>query len=167
MGNVASACNALGRYQEAYWLGMAVLRRKRTLLGPDHLDTIVAMENLATSYGGIGKHEKACELQRQVLERRKTLLGEEHPDTLLATRNLLRRLMELKEVDEYGTLLQTAVRLHEIVLGGTNYKTRRLQDELAKLTGQCSGDSLPLVPPPEVPISRGPHLGSRKAQWAR
>ncbi|KAJ7921628.1 P-loop containing nucleoside triphosphate hydrolase protein, partial [Mycena leptocephala] len=80
--------NQAGKYTEAADLRMAVLEKRKQLLGEDHPDTLIAMANLAVTYWGLKEFKKAEKLQVVVWEKRKQLLGDDHPDTLRAMRNL-------------------------------------------------------------------------------
>ncbi|KAJ7840619.1 P-loop containing nucleoside triphosphate hydrolase protein, partial [Mycena leptocephala] len=77
-----------GRSEEAKELDLAVLEKRKQVLGDDHLDTLRAMGNLASTYNRLGKFEQAEELGVVVLEKRKQVLGDAHPDTLQAMANL-------------------------------------------------------------------------------
>ena len=61
---------------------MLALRRK--VLGPEHPDTLRAMNNLAISYSDAGRRDEALKLREEVLTLRRKVLGPEHPDTLMA-----------------------------------------------------------------------------------
>ena len=55
---------------------------KKTVLGPEHPDTLTSMHNLASTYRDQGRWTEAEKLFVQVMETEKTVLGPEHPDTL-------------------------------------------------------------------------------------
>ncbi|KAF8146008.1 hypothetical protein K438DRAFT_2095951, partial [Mycena galopus ATCC 62051] len=55
MANLAAICCKLGRYQEAEPLEGTVLEQWKELLGTDHPDTLLAMENLATASNQLGR----------------------------------------------------------------------------------------------------------------
>ncbi|KAK7002462.1 FabD/lysophospholipase-like protein [Favolaschia claudopus] len=77
-----------GRCSDAEGLQVAVLDSRKRLLGEEHPDTLLSMDNLARTYSDQGRWSDAEGLQVAVLESRKQLLGEEHPDTLLSMNNL-------------------------------------------------------------------------------
>ena len=60
----------------------------KRILGEEHPDTLVSMNNLASSYSDLGRRTEALGLGEKVLEMSKRILGEEHPDTLLYQDNL-------------------------------------------------------------------------------
>ncbi|KAJ7857990.1 hypothetical protein B0H13DRAFT_1902056 [Mycena leptocephala] len=70
------------RSEEAKELDLAVLEKRKQVLGDDHLDTLHAMSDLALTYQKLGKFHKAEELQVVVLQKQKQFLGDDHPDTL-------------------------------------------------------------------------------------
>ncbi|KAJ7820288.1 hypothetical protein B0H13DRAFT_2451872 [Mycena leptocephala] len=77
-----------GRSEEAKELDLAVLEKRKQVLGDDHPDTLLAMGNLASTYCDLGNFHKAQELEVVVLEKRKQVHGDDHPDTLQAMGNL-------------------------------------------------------------------------------
>ncbi|KAJ7904121.1 hypothetical protein B0H13DRAFT_2274711 [Mycena leptocephala] len=78
----------MGRSEEAKGLYLAVLKKRKQVLGDDHPDTLRTMGNLASTYWHLGKFQQAEELQVVVLEKRKHDLGDDHPDTLRYMGNL-------------------------------------------------------------------------------
>jgi serine/threonine protein kinase/tetratricopeptide (TPR) repeat protein len=56
--------------------------------GPDHPDTLAAMNNLAQSYADLGRHADALRLHEQTLALLTAKLGPDHPDTWLSMNNL-------------------------------------------------------------------------------
>ena len=54
------------------------------VLGEDHPDTLVSMNNVAETYWHQGRTEEAARLHEKVLERRRQILGEDHPNTLVS-----------------------------------------------------------------------------------
>ncbi|KAK7016820.1 hypothetical protein R3P38DRAFT_3561758 [Favolaschia claudopus] len=77
-----------GRWGDSDILYSTVLEARRRLLGEEHPDTLLSMNNLALTYGSQGRWTDAEGLQVSVLESWKRLLGEEHPDTLTSLNNL-------------------------------------------------------------------------------
>jgi tetratricopeptide (TPR) repeat protein len=60
----------------------------RQALGPDHPETLAAMDDLAMSNYEQGKYTEAESLCAVALEGRRRVLGMEHPDTLLSMSNM-------------------------------------------------------------------------------
>jgi len=67
---------------------MRVLREKKKLLGEDHPNALLIMNNLASMYEEQGKLKEAEELEVQVIEGSEKALGREHPFTLTSIANL-------------------------------------------------------------------------------
>jgi hypothetical protein len=53
----------------------------KQILGVEHPDTLMSMNNLAVTYSNQGRNVEAAALKEEVLEKRKQILGVEHPDT--------------------------------------------------------------------------------------
>jgi serine/threonine protein kinase/tetratricopeptide (TPR) repeat protein len=60
---------------------------RREVLGPEHPDTLKAIDSLAMLFGYAGKYAEAEPLFRDTLEARRRLLGPEHADTLWSLHN--------------------------------------------------------------------------------
>ena len=76
---------------EAEALYRKTLELRSKVLGPEHPDTLISMNNLAILLADRGDRKwfpDASALQRIVLEVRKKVLGEESPDTLRSMHNL-------------------------------------------------------------------------------
>lgn len=58
------------------------------ILGRDHAEQMVCLNNLASFYFDIGNYQKALEITFDVLELKKKILGEKHPDYLNELNNL-------------------------------------------------------------------------------
>jgi tetratricopeptide (TPR) repeat protein len=79
---IATYLRSRGRYGEAETLLVRVLAKKEKVLGPEHLDTSLVVDNLADVYRRQGRYNEAEILFRQALASREKLLGLEHTDTL-------------------------------------------------------------------------------------
>ena len=58
------------------------------MLGKEHPDTLVSVNNLALLYEAQGRYGEAEPLYRRALEAYERVLGKEHPDTLISVNNL-------------------------------------------------------------------------------
>ena len=58
------------------------------ILGPEHPDTLLGMENLGVTYSRQGRWKEAEALQVQMRDVHLRMLGAEHTDSLLAMGNL-------------------------------------------------------------------------------
>lgn len=65
-----------------------VMETRKRVLGEEHPDTLVSMNNLASTYWNQGRRAKAKSLFVQVVEARKRALELKHPDTLTSMTNL-------------------------------------------------------------------------------
>ena len=65
-----------------------VMETRKRVLGEEHPDTLVSMNNLVSTYWSQGRWKEAEMLGVLVMETRKRVLGEEHPDTLTSIANL-------------------------------------------------------------------------------
>jgi tetratricopeptide (TPR) repeat protein len=64
------------------------LELRETVLGQEHPDAFLSMDNLGKALGHQGKYEQAEEMHRQALELQKVVLGQDHPKTLNSMGNL-------------------------------------------------------------------------------
>lgn len=84
----ASVLRSQGKYSEAEKLSQRALKGYRSLLGPQHSDTLTSASNLALILRDQGKYEEAVQLYQEVLDGREKALGTQHPDTLLSMSSL-------------------------------------------------------------------------------
>ena len=89
-----------GYSNEAEKLEIQVLNARKKILGEEHPDTILAIENLASTYSDLGKYTEAENLRIQVLDVRKKILGEADPHTILAMENLASTYSDLGKYTE-------------------------------------------------------------------
>ncbi|KAI0437652.1 hypothetical protein F4803DRAFT_565895 [Xylaria telfairii] len=93
MNNLASTYWNQGRWKEAESLGVQVLERpeslgvqvlerRKTILGPDHPDTLNSMNNLACTWKEQGRIDDAIRLMENCVEARLRVLGQDHPNTV-------------------------------------------------------------------------------------
>ena len=69
----------MGEYAKAEPLYQEALRIRQKVLGPEHPDTAISLNNLAVLYQDIGEYAKAEPLLREALRIRQKVLGPEHP----------------------------------------------------------------------------------------
>jgi serine/threonine protein kinase/tetratricopeptide (TPR) repeat protein len=88
LARAGHALDHLGRHAEA----LDALSRARDALarlrGPDHPETLDAMDYLAAANQDAGRLREAISLHEQVSRLREARLGPDHPDTLIARHNL-------------------------------------------------------------------------------
>ncbi|ORY31577.1 TPR-like protein [Rhizoclosmatium globosum] len=78
----------LSHYEKAESMYVECLETSKRVLGPDHPDTLIALNNLALLYYSQGKYEQAEPMYNECLSTSKRVLGPDHPDTLTIMSNL-------------------------------------------------------------------------------
>ncbi|KAJ7870703.1 hypothetical protein B0H13DRAFT_2280573 [Mycena leptocephala] len=120
-----------GWYEDAKELELAVLEKRRQVLGDAHPDTLRAMANLASTYSHLGKSHKSEELEVVVLEKRKTVLGDDHPDTLWTMGNLASTYWHLGKFQQAEELQVVVLEKQKHVLGNDHPDTLQAMGNLA------------------------------------
>jgi serine/threonine protein kinase/tetratricopeptide (TPR) repeat protein len=112
-----------------------VLERARatreTSLGPDHPDTLAAMNHLAQGYDKAGKLDRALPLLEETLRLRKAKFGPDHPDTLGTTNDLALGYRAAGKLDLALSLLQETLWLSKAKLGPDHSVTLISMNSLA------------------------------------
>ena len=93
---------SLGKYADAEQLEIKVLDMRNKLLGEEHPNTILAMENLAITLYYLQKYTVAARLEVQVVDVRQKIFGDEHPKTIKAVA-LLAEIRSQANTDTSGT----------------------------------------------------------------
>ena len=83
-----------GQWKEAEVLVVAVMEKRKQVLGDNHPQTLVNMGNLADIYRKQGHWKEAEILQVVVMEKMKWVLGNDYPDTLLSMDSLASTYMD-------------------------------------------------------------------------
>ena len=73
---LASVLKKQGKYAESEALNLEVLERRRKVLGGEHKDTLLSLNNLANVLGRQGKLTEAVTILREAFETQKRVLGE-------------------------------------------------------------------------------------------
>ena len=131
MHNLAISYYAAGRRDEALKLREEVLALSRKVLGPEHPDTLMAMNNLANSYDDAGRRDEALKLREEVLALRRKVIGPEHPDTLVAMNNLANSYDEAGRRDEALKMREEVLALRRKVIGPEHPDTLLAMHNLA------------------------------------
>ncbi len=121
----------------AYWRDLAAGCER--VLGPGHLDTIVASERLADAYLTAGRAAEAVSWFQWVLAARFREFGRDHPATIAARCNLGHALVAAHQPGDAFTLLDQAVRDYERVRGPDHLDTLGARGDLAAAHG-AAGD---------------------------
>jgi Tetratricopeptide repeat len=99
------------------------MEASKSILGPEHPNTLTSMANLASTYGNQGRLAEAEKLEVQVLETRKSALGPEHPDTLVSMNNLAYTWKQQGRDSDALAMLTTCVPLLNQQLGASHPHT--------------------------------------------
>ena len=78
----------VGLYESGTLLAEWVLEKRENMLGKEHPDTLISVNNLAGLYHYQGRYEEAEPLYVRDLEASERTLGLEHPSTLVSVGNL-------------------------------------------------------------------------------
>lgn len=99
--------------------------------GPEHPDTITAMNNLALTLSNQGKTDEAASIQQQALEITHRIRGPEHPDTISVMNNLALMLDDQAKWDEAALIQQQVLTLRQQILGHEHADTLMAKNNLA------------------------------------
>jgi tetratricopeptide (TPR) repeat protein len=109
------------------------------LLGPEHSDTLGAMNNLAQALHALGDASGAADLNRQVVDASRRVFGPDHSNTLKAMNNLAEALRFLGDAAEARDLHRQILDARQRVLGPDHPNTLTSMNNLA-LTLTSLGD---------------------------
>ena len=130
--NLADACRAAGRWDDAIALHERTLADREQVLGKRHPDTLTSRSNLARAYRDAGRLDEAIPLYERTLADRERVLGPTHPSTLSARGNLADAYRDAGRLDKAITLHQRTVADREQVLGPTHPDTLTSRNDLAR-----------------------------------
>ena len=117
LGAIAETYLGLGLIQEASEFSKKSYDILLEALGPQHIDTLTAMQNLAVAYGAVGRTDAALPLMEETLRLRKEILGSEHPDTLESMSNLAGVYLDAGQLDRALSLYEKTLKLQKEKLG--------------------------------------------------
>ena len=133
-GNLASAYQALGQYEQALRLRRDVYSETLKLCGEEHMYSLQAANNYASSLTDLQRFEEAKSLLRKTMPVARRVLGEGHEFTLGMRWNYARALYKagatLDDLREAVTTLEDAERTARRVLGGAHPDTTGIENEL-------------------------------------
>jgi serine/threonine protein kinase len=133
---LARTYEQLGRYAKGEPHARQALELYCRVLGPEHPDTLAALDNLAVLLQDQGKLAEAEPLFRQNLETLRRVLGPEHPDTLGARGNLASLLHQRGKLTEAEPLFRQDLEASRRVLGLDHRSTLTALNNLALLLHQ-------------------------------
>jgi tetratricopeptide (TPR) repeat protein len=110
-----------------------VLTGSRAKLGPDHVDTLTALNNLAVLHARCGRNEEAIPLLEQVLEAQRAKVEPDHIDLLISMHNLAVSYRDSGRYDQAEALLTDALERAKRTLGFAHDFTQSAIPNLAEL----------------------------------
>ncbi len=103
------------------------MKLSETQLGPDHPDTLYAMDGLAMAYEQARRFSDAVPLRQETLKRRRAKLGADDPGTLASMNNLARAYLDVKPTGGRVALRQSlAIHDKKLPDDWTTFETRSL-----------------------------------------
>jgi tetratricopeptide (TPR) repeat protein len=130
---------ALAAYAQARPLYERALAIREKVLGAEHPDTVLSLNNLALLLHTQGDNEGARPLYERALAIREKALGPEHPSTATSLNNLALSLHDQGELAAARPLYERALAIREKVLGAEHPDTANSLNNLASLL-QAQGD---------------------------
>ena len=112
-----------------YWTTLAEAGER--VLGRDHPDTLVAVQQVADAYLAAGQPAEAVPVFQRVLADQAQALGPGHPSTVAARRNLGRALAAAGQPGDAVTILESAASDYERACGADHPDTLGAHDDLA------------------------------------
>lgn len=135
-----------GRYTEAIPLAEKVLTIREDILGPEHPDTILSLNNLAELYYSMGDYVRAESLYRRVMSIQEKVSGLEHPSMAINLTNLATLYYKMGNYANAELFYQQALSILENVLGPEHPKITDILNNLAllhkKLGNYANAESL-------------------------
>ena len=130
---------ALAAYEQARPLFERALAINEKVLGPDHPDTALSLNNLALLLQDQGDLAGARALHERALAIREKALGPQHPDTAESLNNLALLLQAQGDLAAARPLFERALAIYEKALGPEHLSTAISLNNLALLL-QAEGD---------------------------
>ncbi len=121
----------LGDSAQAIAVGKPLAADLEWVLGPDHPDTLNALNSLAAAYLAAGRAAEAVALFEQTLAGRERLLGADHPDTLNSRNNLATAYQGTGRVAEAVPLFEQTLAARQRLLGVNHRNTVNTRGSLA------------------------------------
>jgi serine/threonine protein kinase/Tfp pilus assembly protein PilF len=130
---IATTYRALGEYPKAEPHLRAAVESRRVRLGPDHPETIIALDALASLFQDQGRLDQAEPLFRQCLESRRRTRGPEHSDSLQSLNNLALVLQQRGGSSQAETLFRQCLDGYRRALGPEHDETLVAMQNLGNL----------------------------------
>jgi hypothetical protein len=117
----------------SYPLVKAAYVGRKSAIGPNHDETLLAAHKLAIVLGVLGQHPAALELNRYVFEQRESRYGFKHVLTLRSANVYANALFNCSEREAALALMRKAVEASIRLSGANHQQTRILQNNLEQL----------------------------------
>jgi serine/threonine protein kinase len=137
----------LGEMERAIHQLERAVTLRRQVLGPDHPDTLSAMNRIAVAYQNAGRLSQAIALFEESLQRRRSQFGPDHPDTLASMSHLATAYRDTGRLAEALPLLEQALSRRRATLGPDHPETLQSMSNLAQVYHAAgrSANALPLL----------------------
>ena len=100
------------------------MARRERVLGEDHRQTLMTLNNLGTFYHSLKNYKKAMEYYERDLKESSKKLGQNHPSTLMTLENIAIVYYELKEYGKAEELYQRTLEGYEAQFGKDHERTK-------------------------------------------
>ncbi len=130
----------IGLYDEAKTLGKQVLDDSLGLFGPDHPNTLEAMNNYGATLFELGEHQDADKILTETLEKRTDLLGPQNPQTLTTLFNLGLNYSGQQKRDEAIETYDKVLAGRRAVLGNEHKDTMSAMNALGNMLSTVDND---------------------------
>ncbi len=114
---VADTLRDLGLLDRAMAPQEEALAIRRRVLGDEHPDTLVSINDMGTLLDSMGLYDEAMPHYREALETRQRVLGDEHPDALTSINNMGGLLERMGRHEEAMPYFREALETSRRVLG--------------------------------------------------
>jgi len=128
---VARAYHSLGLYEQSHPHWARALELRQRILGPEHLTTIITMNNLASNHYSRGMYDQGRQLEEESLAILRRVHGAEHPTTLTTMSNLAANLHGQGKYQEAQKLFQECLKLKRRLLEPDDFGTTATMGNLA------------------------------------
>ena len=112
-----------GDFAEAIAIGERALAIQERVLGADHPDVAIVLNNLGIAYSQLDDDAHAVEVWQRALDIRETALGPAHPDVAASLGNLALVAYSRGELDQAESLQRRALAIREAALGPEHLDT--------------------------------------------
>jgi len=138
MFNLGRTCRHLGSHEQAYRLLIFVLRKRKLVLGLDHLDTLMARNELGMCLYSMNRHLALAErMVENVLKVRERVLGAEHAYTMWSVNDLSKVLCARGRFDQAIRILEDIIPAVIRTLGEQHVGMHMTKGNLARAYAYC------------------------------